>query len=263
MFLQLLGNVAHSQPTREGSLKEAIAEFDQVLGRCLEAGMASAVAACVAAEERRAGDRLNSEYQAALRRLSQKALEMLRNAQRGWLQYQENECWLEGDAAAQDGPGFAALAQAKCLLRTTLVRFGELKQSAATPDDPLAASASLVGFRTPSNNIHCMIEEGPNRNGRQLVSLRCDIAELATKPPPRPRGCDTEWGLSFGIDAAAGVGQRICAGDTVRNENWPILGYGSTWQQKGFTCTSEQSGLTCFNSARHGFSLSRSSQRLF
>jgi hypothetical protein len=47
-----------------------------------------------------------------------------------------------------------------------------------TSDEP-------TGFKTPSNNIYCQLDESV---------LRCDIKQTSGATPPRPRDCDLEWG---------------------------------------------------------------------
>jgi hypothetical protein len=115
-----------------------------------------------------------------------------------------------------------------------------------TPDEP-------VGFKTPSNNIYCQLDE---------AVLRCDLREMSTRPR-RPRDCDLEWGDAFVIEQTGRSGYRLCHGDTVANDELLPLSYGDTWSQEGYVCRSEQSGLTCMNVAGHGFSLSRNSQEVF
>jgi hypothetical protein len=118
----------------------------------------------------------------------------------------------------------------------------------------------LVGFKTPSNNIHCQLDEG---TAGAIGYLRCDIRQMRNAHPPRPRNCDLEWGDAFVIEQDGRSGQRLCHGDTVADEALLTLGYGSIWRRGGFTCRSGQSGLTCINVMGHGFSLSRTDQRIF
>lgn len=110
------------------------------------------------------------------------------------------------------------------------------------------------GFKSPSNNIHCQYFDG---------ELRCDIAQVSSAIPPKPRDCELDWGQAFAVTANSRSGQRLCHGDTALDDSLPTLPYGSSWRQGGITCTSEQSGVTCANALGHGFSLSRGSQRLF
>ena len=120
----------------------------------------------------------------------------------------------------------------------------------------VASSAqALEGFKSPSGNIHCMLEDN--------TSLRCDILEFNSAPPPKPAWCEFDWGQAFVITADGQSGQRICYSDTVANDQWPVLSYGSKWQGPGFACQSDESGVTCVNTHRHGFILSRGSQKLF
>lgn len=125
---------------------------------------------------------------------------------------------------------------------------------------PQPMAGDIVGFRTPSGNIHCMFIEA---DAEFPANLRCDIMQVDTPLPRPPRDCEGEWGRSFSISAGDAIGQMICVGDAVFNEGNPVLDYGQVWQQGGFTCTSEQSGISCFNAKRHGFSLSRSMRRVF
>ncbi|MDH4982868.1 DUF6636 domain-containing protein [Hyphomicrobium sp. D-2] len=119
----------------------------------------------------------------------------------------------------------------------------------------------LSGFQAPSGNIHCMLEVLGDVPGEPAV-LRCDVLQISNQPPRRPADCDGEWGRAFHVIAGAGSGLS-CVGDTVRNDDWPVLRYGEMWQQAGFTCRSEQTGITCANGNLRGFVLSRAKQTLF
>jgi hypothetical protein len=57
------------------------------------------------------------------------------------------------------------------------------------------AAAQVEGFKTPSNNIFCILE-APFEAGRE-GDLRCDIMQMRGRPPPRPRNCPLEWGDAF------------------------------------------------------------------
>lgn len=121
----------------------------------------------------------------------------------------------------------------------------------------LAATASADGFRTQSDNIHCMADVWDG-----TAELRCDIRNNAAAIPERPADCDLDWGNAFAVSGTRGRATRVCAGDTVMNPDYPVLGYGSTWEQHGFTCTSETSGVTCANGHGNGFFLSKKKQTL-
>jgi hypothetical protein len=124
-----------------------------------------------------------------------------------------------------------------------------------------AAAQTQIGFKTPSGNIFCVIED-PYDN-QSSTDLRCDIIEMTSRPARRPNDCPLEWGDAFSISQNGSIGVRICHGDTVRDDSMMALPYGATWRQRGFSCKSESTGLTCFNSKGHGFMLSRAVQRVF
>ena len=127
----------------------------------------------------------------------------------------------------------------------------------------IAGQPGLLGLKTPTGNIQCMIDDYGLADGSYPPFLRCDIREMTTPVPPRPAGCEFDWGSAFSVTQEDQTGHRMCVSDSVASDRWEVLGYGAVWQQLGFTCLSEQAGLTCFNAKRHGFTLSRSSQKLF
>ena len=124
------------------------------------------------------------------------------------------------------------------------------------PTDPLRNE--LVGFRMPSNNIHCQLVDA----GKEHY-LRCDMVDIASRPPARPHWCHLDWGYAFKIAHNKSSGERICHGDTVQDPDLLTLNYGQIWRRGGYTCKAETVGLTCINEGGHGFSLSRNSQMLF
>ena len=119
----------------------------------------------------------------------------------------------------------------------------------------LAGSASaatvLIQFRTPSANIGCGYSSGPGR-----ASLRCDILSGLKPRPPKPRGCDLDWGFGYAL-SPTGRAQTVCAGDTAVDRRAKVLRYGQKWSRSGFTCSSRVAGLRCTNRGGHGFFLSR------
>ena len=127
----------------------------------------------------------------------------------------------------------------------------------------VSGTPGLLGLKTPTGDIQCMIDDYGMADGSYPPFLRCDILEMTAPPPPRPDNCEFDWGSAFSIAQEDQTGQRLCVSDSVASDRWEVLGYGSVWQQMGFTCLSEQKGLTCFNAKRHGFTLSRASQKLF
>ena len=125
----------------------------------------------------------------------------------------------------------------------------------------LGATPALAseGFKMPSNNMVCILD---NLDG-EVADLRCDKANLRPTELRYPKDCHLGFGDAFAIAEDGRSGERICHGDTVMHEDVAILPYGTVWQHGRLTCASERSGLTCRNAQGHGFSISRSSQRVF
>ncbi|HYH82948.1 MAG TPA: DUF6636 domain-containing protein [Longimicrobium sp.] len=140
-----------------------------------------------------------------------------------------------------------------------LLRFATLATAAVLTSlvvpDRASAGAQLHGFRTPSGNIGCM---AANQDGRW--ELRCDIGEKEWSGPA-VRDCELDTGDSMGMNAT-GRPYAVCHGDTVLGQG-AALAYGTTWRAGPFNCTSQRTGVTCRNRAQHGFTLSRTSYRMF
>ena len=126
-----------------------------------------------------------------------------------------------------------------------------------------AASASaqdILGAQTPSHNIFC--QAVPPGDDQPQARMRCDLQAMTSRPPPAPRNCPLSWGDSFVLDPT-GPGRLFCHGDTVRNDDDPVIAYGTQWRAYGFTCTSQTTGMICVNQSGHGFSLARAVQKVF
>jgi hypothetical protein len=124
-----------------------------------------------------------------------------------------------------------------------------------------ASSQDAIGFKMPSDNIFCQVQ-GPY-DDNPIPYLRCDLQQITSKPPPRPKDCPLSWGDAFTIAQNGLLGMRMCHGDTVRSDALPVLAYGSQWSQSGFMCKSATSGLTCTNAQGHGYMLSKAVQKVF
>jgi hypothetical protein len=85
-----------------------------------------------------------------------------------------------------------------------------------------AGPASADGFRTPSDNIHCLA--GHWEGGAEL---RCDIRSNAAMLPHPPGNCELDWGNAFVVTRAPRPAERACVGDTVLDPDYPVLHYGS------------------------------------
>jgi hypothetical protein len=133
--------------------------------------------------------------------------------------------------------------------------------TASVAPAPSQQEPELLGFRTPSNNIHCQFFASTADRGASVI--RCDLRETSNRPPPKPRDCDLEWGQAFELASDARAGERLCYGDTVMDAKLAPLAYGQTWERGGLRCKSEPSGVTCVNAQGRGFELSRGAQRVF
>lgn len=109
-----------------------------------------------------------------------------------------------------------------------------------------APSPVQKGLKTPSGNIVC--NAGPYR-GKPVIA--CTVFSEAGS-----RG-QKIWAMH--TEGRAMVGFLLSNAAT----DMPTLAYGRTWSWRGIRCTSQRRGLTCTNSSRHGFFLSRQSQRVF
>jgi hypothetical protein len=114
-----------------------------------------------------------------------------------------------------------------------------------------AGAATVVSFRTPTGNIGCVFASGLGP-----TNLRCDIRSRPRPQPPRPHGCDLDWGDSYTL-GVRGRALVTCHGDTAVLPDSRVLKYGSRWARSGFTCESRLTGLRCRNRSGHGFFLSR------
>lgn len=113
------------------------------------------------------------------------------------------------------------------------------------------APAQDIAIRSPSGNIHCLISG----------EVRCDLADVASTLP-RPQDCTLDWGGAYGV-GPTGPAAALCAGDTIRDPEARVLGYGQSVRRAGITCTSAKDGMTCRNAEGHGFTVSRLRQRIF
>lgn len=107
-------------------------------------------------------------------------------------------------------------------------------------------------FRMPSGNIWCSVDE---------AEARCDITDTSWQPPPKPADCTLDWGNAVSVDRRDAA--FVCAGDTVQDDNAPVLPYGGVVERGDLRCRSEEQGVTCeHRSAGHRFLLSRARYEL-
>jgi hypothetical protein len=117
------------------------------------------------------------------------------------------------------------------------------------------ASSDLIGFQTPSKNIHCA-----GFSDSSGTSLRCDLLKNNVSVP-RPKDCPLDYGNAFQM-TLKGKSARLCHGDTIADA-YPVLQYGTTWKWAGFVCNSSTAGVRCENLSRHGWQIGKNAQRFF
>ncbi|OBK27417.1 hypothetical protein A5634_23190 [Mycobacterium asiaticum] len=119
---------------------------------------------------------------------------------------------------------------------------------------PATAHADSKYFKSPSNNIFCVID---------VDGAACDIREYTYTPPPPPECAQhISWGSRFTL-APGKPGTIECHGDTLELPGEPTLNYGQTISAGSLTCASEQSGMRCTDSrSGHFFSVSRDAFKL-
>lgn len=117
---------------------------------------------------------------------------------------------------------------------------------------PCAAS-DIAMFRSPTGGIGCIFYD---------AVLRCDVEGGIVPLPPQPKSCPFAWGSGFYL-RAHGAASIVCAGDTSRDPNAPVVRYGSVWKRGGITCASSFNGMRCTNADGHGFTIARGEARRF
>lgn len=122
----------------------------------------------------------------------------------------------------------------------------------------LPAHADVWTFETPSENIQCVVGEGPGSS-----DLTCTIIERGGTPPlPKPATCASDWGHTFYM-ADRGPAEILCEQTSRDKGGFDRAEYGVTGEFGGFTCFSSTKGLRCENLEGHGFFLSRRRQEVF
>lgn len=123
---------------------------------------------------------------------------------------------------------------------------------------PSFACADVWTFETPSENIQCIVGEGPNSS-----DIECTIIEYNSPPfVPRPAWCQSDWGHTFRMRDRGHV-EMVCVALNRNKDGFDRAEYGVTGRFGGFTCHSSRRGLECSNLDGHGFFLSRNRQTLF
>lgn len=113
-------------------------------------------------------------------------------------------------------------------------------------------------FRTPSQNITCLLSVGDNP---AYNHVRCEIAQIDYTPPPPSPDCGS-FAKSMGHMVFLFQGKPagfVCPHDSILPDvNVPVLGYGQSMSAGSFNCESTEGGVKCSDATSgHGFRLSR------
>lgn len=125
--------------------------------------------------------------------------------------------------------------------------------AAAAPRWAARADALQGGFRTPSGNTACEVDEHAavgSFAGRR--TLFCVVFSASSAAHGQRTWLMTTTGRAHVIWIVANVATET-----------PTLAYGRSWRFEGFRCRSRRVGLTCSNRSGHGYFLSRERQRTF
>lgn len=127
----------------------------------------------------------------------------------------------------------------------------------SAPASP-AAAADYYVISSPSDNIYCDMGDSSFYRG-----VRCDVRVHTWPRPPRPSGCDLDWGDSLYV-GTRGVARWTCHGDTLLGSDSYVLPYGRSLRVGRFKCTSKTTGMRCVNlRTGHGFLISKSKRTRF
>lgn len=117
------------------------------------------------------------------------------------------------------------------------------------------SAQSFAAFTSPSGTIGCVMYDGP--------SVSCQV-ENAVWKVQKPSNCDGAYGdeasLSRNRAALACHTDTDFVGDA---KTQPVLPSGTTAVFRGLQCASATTGVTCRNATGHGFTVARTSYRLF
>ena len=93
---------------------------------------------------------------------------------------------------------------------------------------PAGATSGITWFKTPTKNIYCAWFH----DGSSKPFLRCDVSQLS-HPAPKPRGCQFDWGRSFGMTESETHSADARPVGFMPNDlpqsNWQPRGFGAWW----------------------------------
>jgi uncharacterized protein DUF6636 len=133
-----------------------------------------------------------------------------------------------------------------------------------------AAKLRQSFFHTLDGNISCAVLKDTRtrrKHGRKIKGFageaRCDLREHTWVAPPKPKSCPVDWGDGV-VVSRHGLGNYVCAGDTVANPAAPGLGPGAVVTLGRYSCSVLALSVRCTNTVNgHGFEVSAASVSLF
>jgi hypothetical protein len=128
----------------------------------------------------------------------------------------------------------------------------------ASPAEVIRVISGVVGFQSPTGNIHCDIVGGDRADNS---GARCDTASHSWTIPPRPSTeCIGDWYGRIGIED--GRAQFECASEATLSG--PVLPYGHALRDGAILCESSEAGVKCTSQITgHGFTVSRQTYTLY
>jgi hypothetical protein len=112
---------------------------------------------------------------------------------------------------------------------------------------------SYTHFDAAGGNIGCLLGGD---------SVRCDIGSRVWRAPAKPRDCSVAWGQGLEV-AASGPAHFVCAADSTLDPTGPVVPAGRDDRVGSVTCQVRGFGVTCFDTAGHGFFISRTGYDTF
>lgn len=120
-------------------------------------------------------------------------------------------------------------------------------------------------FKSPTGNIICQGDgKGGDMHPENGVSCYIFDHDVKITPTSTKKDCDLDWTDGYTLSKAGhGKFEGLCHGDVFWWVNSPVLPYGKTVKGNGWQCTSKKTGMVCQNTQKHGFKISKKSQKVW
>ena len=133
----------------------------------------------------------------------------------------------------------------------TIVRAPSVPSGAHVPSPQ--GALSFTHFAAAGGNIGCRLGGG---------AVRCDVGSRVWQSPAKPKDCNLAWGQGLEI-GPSGSAHFVCAADSALDPTGPVVPAGRDDRVGSVTCQVRSFGVTCFDSAGHGFFISRTGYDTF